>query len=408
MLSVDRNNSQKNAFTLNILLAGVIVARFSCVALSNIPLMGVGFILLYAIVFIGLFVVSSTRMTKTEVKALCALLIYLFEVVISVVLTNRGLFETQAFNAYILVILFFLYLYIKRQSPAKQKFFVALTLIGYIFTFIYSIIKLVQDPMLSRLAATGRYEYMAADTLGAIGGFDAVYGGLLVFVVLVYLWTMVNNKGLKAFLLIGCSSCALFIVMATYATAIILLVATAALMIFKRDKLSAFLIIVALVLGLFFHSQIGDYIMSWSKTVGYSATFQEKMYQIGYMLKYGESVGTLAGDEGRWARIGWSLKTFSQYPLFGGFTVDGAKIGSHSEIADILGRFGLVGFTAIVIFFVCLYKSIMSDLSTKTGKKILFICTIIYLVMSILDPSLYTQQLLPIFLLIPFAEKWKT
>jgi hypothetical protein len=103
--------------------------------------------------------------------------------------------------------------------------------------------------------------------------------------------------------------------MATYATAIVLLVAAVALIIFKRSKVSACLLMLVLLACLIFRENIGNGIMEWSKTIEYSEVFQEKMYQIGYIIRYGESVGTLAGDEGRWARIGWSLETFWQYPF---------------------------------------------------------------------------------------------
>ena len=407
MLNANQNKTKNNALPLSIFLGVLIVARLSCVALSNVPFMSVGFIFLYAALFIVLFLLTASKIEKIEACALGALLLYLFEVIFSTVIAKKGLFETQAFNAYILTILFFLYLFTKRIPDKYQKLFTIIILFGYIFTFIYSIVKLAQDPMLSRVAATGRYDDATVDSLGAIGGFDAVYGGLLVFVIMLYLCGIVKNKWLKAFFVLSCVCCAVFIFMATYATAIVLLVVALALMILRRSRLSAFLLILALLVCYFFRANIGDYIMSWSKTVNYSDIFQEKMYQIGYMIKFGESAGTLAGEEGRWARMGWSWDTFLQHPLFGGFTVDNAKIGSHSEVFDLLGRFGLYGFVSLFVFFVYLFRDIAKNLSTKTGKNMLFVCIILYLLISILDPSLYTQQVLPIFMLLPFVEKWK-
>jgi hypothetical protein len=114
----------------------------------------------------------------------------------------------------------------------------------------------------------------------------------------------------------------------------------------------------------------------------------------------------LAGEEGRWARIGWSLNAFFEYPVFGAFTKQGVKIGSHSEIADVLGRFGIVGFAALTSFFVLVFKDIAKGLSTKLGKDLLFVSVIVFVAIAALDPALYTQQVLPIFILIPFAEKW--
>ena len=405
MLTQDKKKTQMNTGLLA-MLAGLIVARLSCVALTNIPLLTIGFVMAYAIVFIALLFCSMKHMTKTEIYALFALVIYVFEVVLSCLISSKGLFETQAFNAYILLILFFVYLYIKRLPKEKQKIFFIITLIGFTFTFIYSIVKLIEDPMLSRLAATGRYNEGSVDTLSAIGGFDTTYGGLLVFIVLAYLMTTVKNKREKIGVVLALISCIVFIIMATYATAIVLLVVAIALIVFKKSNMSALLLILLMVACFIFRESIGKNIMQWSKTINYSDVFQDKMYQIGYIIRYGESVGTLAGEEGRWARIGWSLNSFFQYPIFGAFTQSDMKIGSHSEVADLLGRFGIVGFTALVTFFAFLFKDIAKGFTTRLGKKLLFVVIIIYLAISVLDPALYTQQVLPIFLLVPFTELW--
>ncbi len=387
------------------LLAGLIVARLSCVALTNIPLLTIGFIMAYAVALIILLFFFMRNITETELCALCALIIYTLEVIISCLLSNKGLFDTQAFNAYILVVLFFIYLYLKRLPKEKQKIFFLITLIGFVFTFIYSIFKLVEDPMLSRLAATGRYDEGSADTLRAIGGFDTAYGGLLVFIVLAYLMTILTKRG-KILTTLALASCVVFIIMATYATAIVLLVAALALIIYKKSNVSAILIVTLMAICFIFRESIGENIMQYSKTINYSDIFQEKMYQIGYIIRYGESVGTLAGKEGRWARIGWSIEAFFQYPIFGSFTNPNVKIGSHSEVADLLGRFGIIGFSSLVTFFTFLFKDIAKGLSTNLGKKLLFVVTVVYLTIAVLDPALYTQQVLPIFLLVPFIEVW--
>ncbi len=405
MLTRDNKKTKINTGLLA-LLAGLIVARLSCVALTNIPLLTIGFIMVYALVFIVLLFFSMKYMVATEFYAFLALISYVFEVVISCLVADKGLFETQAFNAYILVVLFFVYLYVKRLPKEKQKIFFIITLIGFVFTFIYSIFKLIEDPMLSRLAATGRYDEGTADTLSAIGGFDTTYGGLLVFIVLTYLMTTVRDKRWRILVSLALISCVVFIVMATYATAIVLLVGAVVLIIFKKSNMSALLLMILMIVCFIFRESIGGNIMQWSKTINYSDVFQEKMYQIGHIIRYGESVGTLAGEEGRWARIGWSLEAFLQYPIFGAFTQPDMKIGSHSEVADMLGRFGIVGFTSIVIFFTFLFKDIAKGLSTNLGKKLLFVVIIVYLAIAVLDPALYTQQVLPIFLLVPFTELW--
>lgn len=393
-------------FNLCSLLAGIIIARLSCTALSNIPILTIGFVLIYALVFIVLMIISVRIITKKEANALLFLLVYSFEVMLSCWIAEISLFSTHAFNAYIMIILFFLYMYIKRLPRESQKRYFVLVLLGFTFTFIYSIIKLVENPMLSRMAATGRDYVETEDTLSAVGGFDTVYGSLLIFIVLVYIWQFVNGKKGKMLLSLAIASCVIFIIMATYAIAMVLLVITLAIILFHRSKWGAILVIIALLLTVIFHESIGDYIMQLSQTIDYSSIFKEKMHQIGHILRYGELVGTLSGDKGRLASMSWSFEAFAKYPVFGAFSYRSIRIGSHSEIIDTLGRFGITGFLSLGMFFILLFRDISSGITTKSGKKMLFTSITIYLSIALLDPALYTQQLLPIFLLIPFAENY--
>ena len=402
MQEIKRNDKMNNEKLL-LILAGLILARFSCVALSNIPFMTITFVLIYVISFIVLFFLSIKTVTEMEAKALAALIIYALEVVL-ITVPNSGLFNTQAFNAYIMVALFVLYLFTKRLDNKGKKLLFTVCLIGYVFTFAYSIIVLIQNPMLSRYAATGKYSDSAEDSLNAIGGFDTVYGALLVFAILLYLLPKVRKGKVKTAVIFSLVACIVFIVMATYATALVLMSVIAVVILLRKSKKWASVIICVLLFALLFRGIIGDFIMGLSKDVGYSVVFKEKLYQIGYILKTGESVGTLAGSEGRWARIGWSLEAFLQYPIFGAYGVDGVKIGFHSEIADTLGRFGLVGFVALATFFYYSFNDIYCLVKTRRTKKCITVCVNAYVLIAILDPALYTQQLIPIFLLLPTME----
>lgn len=400
------NTKTKINFDMQIILAVFIIARFSCIALSNIPLMTIGFSLLYSLVFIGLFFFLSTTLSRLEVFSMLSLFIYVFEVAIITVSTTGEIINSSAFNAYVLVALYFIYLYMKKCSDKKRKTICTVALVGYVFTFIYSIFKLVEDPMLSRLAATGSLgRSEEVDTLNAIGGFDTVYGGLLVLVCMFYLRGVLNKKYQRALCDISLIVGVVFIIMASYGTAIVLLFASLCMLLFFRSKPWRYAVLVFMVLGLILHDVIGEMLMSFSENIKFSEVLEEKVYQIGYILKTGESTGTLSGNEGRLARMGWSWDAFKKYPIFGGFFRDDIKIGYHSEFFDTLGKFGLVGFCSLVSFFYCFFTDVYNNFKTKTEKNNLIIVVIIYLLTSFLDPSLYTQQILPLFIFLPFLEK---
>ncbi|MGN1216381.1 MAG: hypothetical protein ACI4TD_00225, partial [Phocaeicola sp.] len=71
---------------------------------------------------------------------------------------------------------------------------------------------------------------------------------------------------------------------------------------------------------------------------------------------------------------------------------------------DTLGRFGLWGFFSLVGFYVCCLKDIAASILHKETRKCMGIVIITYLIICVLDPGLYTQQVLPIFVLLPMME----
>ena len=385
---------------LKYILAIAVVARFSCVALSNIPIFNMTFTFLYVIIFC-IFFFWRNYFTKIEFVGMLFMLSYVLEVAV-VTVPENGLFNTHAFNAYVLFALYSIYLYQKRLPENKRRVLMNVTLLGFCFTYIYSIIKLAQDPMLSRKAAASLITDNSVDTLQAIGGFDTVYGSLIVFIILLYIVSC--SKSQKNLFIAMLIACVVFIIMATYATAIIILIIAFGLFLFQRNRLASFICLILAVGGILFREVIGQSIMEFSREITYSSMMQEKTYQVGYMLKFGESVGTLAGEDGRLARMVWSWKAFIASPLFGSYNNSALPIGCHSEIFDTLGRFGLWGGISIIGFFVCCIKDILDSFEYEITRRCTILVIIIYLAVCILDPGLYTQQVIPILILLPLME----
>ena len=382
-------------------LATIISARFSCIALSNISIFRISFTFVYILVFCLLLFIQY-RLKKNEFIGMLFLISYVIEVML-ITVPISGLFNTQAFNAYVIFALYCLYLYQKRLPERKRRTLLRVNLLGCEFTYVYSIIMLMRDPFLSRRAAAGIVTENSPDTLQAIGGFDTVYGGLLIFAMFLFIVTYGRSRN-KYLYTVMALSCGIFIVMATYATAIVILVAIIALFLFQRNRMAAFVCLIAAVIIALCRESIGQSIIEFSHGITYSSVMQEKVYQIGFMLRYGESVGTLAGDDGRFARMGWSIKAFIASPLFGSYANASLPIGCHSEVFDTLGRFGLWGFFSLVGFYVCCFKDIAASILYKETRKCMAVVIITYLIVCVLDPGLYTQQVLPIFVLLPLME----
>ena len=95
------------------------------------------------------------------------------------------MFAREAFNAYIIVFLTMIYLWVKQKPLATKVLLFRFILAALIFNYVYSIVVLFFDPGASRAAAAlGVLEPSPYDVLHAVGSFDAVYGGLSVILIL--------------------------------------------------------------------------------------------------------------------------------------------------------------------------------------------------------------------------------
>lgn len=385
-------------------LAIIIIARFSCAALSNIPLFTILFTFIYIICFIGLFCLMKGRITGKAIGMFISLFAYAAEVVYITYTDTNNMFNTQAFNTYVIIALFFIYNWLKEAEKKKKRIIISVSITGYLFTFAYSIVKLYQDPLLSRKKAASIVTENSVDTINGVGGFDTVYGALLIICVFLFLYFYIPKGyyGIKYWT--SLFSGIVFVVMATFVTSIILLACMFVIWFFSRNKLLACVTLILVAIGLFYHVPLGQSIMEFSETITYSDPMAEKIYEVGYMICNGEMAGTLAGEEGRVARMMWSWEAFLQYPIFGAYAKPGIRIGGHSEIVDTLGRFGLFGFFSIVSFFAFLYFDTREKLRDNRAKLCQNVAYCIFVLTGFLNPSLYMQIVVPLFVIVPYWE----
>ena len=403
----------KKAHSLDLLtvLAFLLVARISCPGLSNLPFFTMAFTFVYGIGFLIVFFLLYPRVTRGELGVLLAIALYTVYVLCRSILADRGLFSTDAFNAYVIVFLTVIYLWVKRQPAQKQAQLLMLILLALLFNYVYSIWVLEQDPGASRIAAatSSGLEKSPYDVLTAIGGFDAVYGGISVVAILICSLPSIRKGGFwKVFIFCILALALIFIFMAAYATALLLLVFAIALIFSSRSKVFTVLLIVGLALILLFHEAVGQWIIEASKSLSNSRVLQQKFQEFGEMLKTFEATGTYGGSDGRAARMQWSLNTFLQHPLLGGYGTANAKIGGHSELLDMLGKYGLIGFGLIAFFFISLYSDIMRGLENTRMKKCCSVVYFMWVVTAVLNPAMYSLQMLPLILMLPLADSFIT
>ena len=394
----------KKSISIMQVLAIIMIARFSCTALSNIKIFSMTFIFIYGVLFIACFTLQYGTITRQEMYMLILILGYTLFVVFKT--QEDGLFNTQAFNAYILVFFYFIYLYMKRINRKKVIVLSMTSLLGLLFTYIYSIFMLIKDPTLSRKSAGAIVESNSVDLLNAVGGFDTVYGSLIVLIFLIYLSKETADRKFRLLINIIIVCICIFIVFASFGTALTLLVILLALILFKKNWKFGIIVGGSIIVVLVYREEIGTFIYNLSDYITGFDILRNKIKDIAYILITGESTGTLAGDDGRLARMEWSFQTFLKYPLLGGYGKSDVQIGQHSELIDNFARFGIVGAGLIINFFIYFFKYNIKMTTSELGHKCYWVAIIIYIAVSILNPSLYTQQVMPFFVLLPFFDSF--
>ena len=333
---------RKQSIDIIPVLALLVLARICCPALSNIPLFSMALTFVYGATFVLFYLATKKTVKRQDFYLLVFALLYTAYISLRGLLAGKGLFPRDSFNAYIIVFLTVIYLWVKEKPLATKVLLFRFILAALLFDYVYSIVVLFFDPGASRIsAATSVLEKSPYDILSAVGGFDAVYGGLSVVLILLSMRRMMNEKKVKNKITLLVLILALvFIFMAAYGTAIVLFCLALALFIAQRNKVFSVLLVAFGVALLVLHEPIGNGVMNLSAYLSYSETVSEKIEQFGYMLQTFEAAGTYAGDAGRAVRMFWSWNSFRNNPILGGLGVPGAKVGGHSEFLDLLGNFG--------------------------------------------------------------------
>lgn len=400
--------SKKRGIDLLSALALLVLARICCPALSNIPIFSMAFTFIYGVAFFVFYLLSVSKIRSTDFYLLVAALAYALYVFLRGFAAGNGLFTREAFNAYIIVFLVAIYTWVREKPIETKVLLFKVMLAALFFDYVYSIIVLFFDPAASRTAAAlGVLERSPYDVLNAVGSFDTVYGGLSVILILFCMrWILKENKIKNKTTLIILILAIVFIVMAAYGTSLVLLVVALALFFARKNRLFSALLLLFAILVLVLHEPVGQWVMDMSKNFAFSELVSEKMYDVGYMLKTFEAAGTYAGEAGRAERMTWSWEAFQSYPIFGGLGMPDAKVGGHSELLDLLGNFGFIGFFFAFVFFVCLYRNIRGELKSKEMVSVWKIMMLVFVASAVLNPSLYALQMMPMILMISLAPAY--
>lgn len=277
---------------------------------------------------------------------------------------------------------------------------VMLMLAYYALITINSIVKLSQNSQISRLLAGASYEHAGLFMAGYMTIYSAVF--ILAAGILFWLTTPQLSRTNRLMILFCIVLGTLMLVLAQYTIAL-LLYALLCLLLFliyapttvrAKTIVSVVLILIATY---YFLLPIFEDLLVMSSSSRLKMLFYRLDQVTSYLLAPGNNTDSLGV---RPTLYGNSLSTFLANPLWGiGSHIKNSLIvGEHSEIFDLLARFGLVGFICYATSFGGHAKKILGRVKNASGLWLIYIVYILFLM---LDPGLRWTDGVALFYLIP-------
>ncbi len=335
---------------------------------------------------------------------------------LAVIVTGRAFAHYSFMDFAPWAILFFLGYYIAHfyMKHNMTRFLAILSIvavvsivIGQIFSIYYStlypgIMKSIEKESsnIFNPLVPGHLDFEVARKLG-IGGFGFVYMVMFVALALIVVLKKCQNKIVKLISIVVFAVSAACLVLSTYTTALVILVAGIIVVMIsaiKNDKKRHLVYVLSLVALVVLGQIIGNVLLSIQVE---NLSLYERLQEIGNFLTSGE-IG--ANMDSRLSYLQKSWNAFMSYPLLGSNFVHDITItaGAHSEWVDILGAYGLIGAIPLFATLICKFRTINRYLKEKTGHNAYGAILIVLIVFGLFDPVIRTYHIgMALFLIVP-------
>lgn len=353
-----------------------------------------------------MIIFAERRLNKLyKSESLIILGIYLFLLLLLVIcgLQNKiSVLSSNFTNA--LYILFFGIVFISyanKENRYNRLLIVTFWIIDTSLSCIYSIYRLIENPMLARLLATGSYhKTIEATSARGVVSYGVVYALSLVIVVFLFLLITKKEKRVLTVALIT-----IFVALIIFAqfTISILMIFLGLLLIISTNNMSAknmslrvtIIIMVSIPVIVLF-----PYVLEF--LVENNVFRYEITARIQEMLMF-VSGGAMKGTDmfARFSQYTSSIVAFFTSFGLGKVWFPSIVVGTHSELLDGLANYGVI-YVVFIIAFIRLYKGILNKFENPKSKYIYCIVGLIYLVISIVNTSLWAPITLSFFVIIPF------
>lgn len=321
---------------------------------------------------------------------------------------NNELINAYFTNFLYMFIIFSIFLYYRDDENKKdRKIILYFLLIDILYIGINTFIQLLTNPLLSRILAMStetKEMLLEGEIYNNIGTYGFFYALGIIVLIYIYKSFFENTNTKIKYIIISILSLVLLI-QGSFAISILLtFICTSFILIFCNKNISKKIlkISVTILLIIMIYINSNNILSNIAMIEWLPLQVKEKITEINISLNNSENMnGT--DMEARATVYKKSIDTFKENFLIGSFG-NNENIGGHSTFFDFFALYGVFAIFLYYYFFIC-YKQINKFVNIKYIVGIIFIY---YLLLSILNPSIYSNIFVALYIIVPFAIKSDT
>jgi len=296
---------------------------------------------------------------------------------------EKTTFFQQIYFLFLFWVPFIMMLYIVETNDRKlYKAIIITTIVSLALTSITTIRGITLYPFASRYLATGQSELYNLDMYRRIniGGYDFIYGLVLMIPVLIYLIHWDKRHRIIYFSIIALYT--VCIIKSQYTIAVLMVIISLALLFIKRINFKTVSVILLALITIFliFQMDIAAIFFNMARMIGKNGyiMLSKRLTEIADSISQSGAIGGLS----RYNLYGKSIQAFIYNPILGTLInpISNYTPGGHSSLLDTLGFLGLLGMGFIIYFCSLFYKKVKENFSKHnvySYVKYLMLATVI-------------------------------
>ncbi len=341
-------------------------------------------------IYILIGFVLFRRFKKIHVYSLLLFFLGVFIIGIPIII-KQGINVVSLYQIYYNLLPLIVGLYIMKYSDKKTcSTILRLMLFTLFITTLTTCIALISDSTISRLLATGSKEIIGASKWENVGGFEFIYGLVLLLncYVILYKKKIINFYKFIILYILGIYC----IFLSQYTLALLLSISSLILLVFAtyRFNIKKCIVTCLLTLVVIFQKNILIFVVSIIDKISNSEIVT---IRLSYILDSLNNVNTQSDVSIRFDAYKKSWRAFKDNFISINLPSNISEIGGHSTILDTLGSTGLFGGISLVMYYTIYWRHLYRYNLENSDKGYFIYLFILVIGMQIFNPFSITNYI---------------